>query len=224
MKNEKIVQAFDKTAPPKETTARIYYKIQNAKRAQVVSVPERRKRPVLRLAATLAACVALVAMISAVGYAAYQKWSLPAPETYTPPENGGVIEITKKSIKCEETVPAGAILVDGTGVGEVGSVVLRDRHKLAEDGMVVVVLPYSTLDHRLLSEPQIITRGFIYVKEAEELMEELKRVAIESTDACAAQHITDWTAIKNRVKNNLSGYLYKSTRRSPMILPVITEI
>ena len=121
-------------------------------------------------------------------------------------------------------MPSGAVLVDGSGVGEVGSVVLRDRHKLAEDGMVVVVLPYSGYDHKLLSDPQIITRGFIYVKEAEELMDELKRVAIESADACAAQHITDWTAIKNRVKNNISGYLYKTTRRSPMILPVITEI
>jgi ribonuclease J len=147
-----------------------------------------------------------------------------APKNIVIAENGGVIEITKKSIKCENTVPSGAVLVDGSGIGEVGSVVLRDRHKLAEDGMVVVVLPYSTLDHRLVSEPQIITRGFIYVKEAEELMEELKRVAIESADSCAAQHINDWTAIKNKVKNNVSGYLYKSTRRSPMILPVITEI
>ena len=146
------------------------------------------------------------------------------PKNIVIAENGSVIEITKKSIKCEETVPSGAVLVDGSGVGEVGSVVLRDRHKLAEDGMVVVVLPYSTHDHQLISEPQIITRGFIYVKEAEELMEELKRVAIASADACAAQHITDWTAIKNRVKNNISGYLYKTTRRSPMILPVITEI
>jgi ribonuclease J len=146
------------------------------------------------------------------------------PKNIVIAENGGVIEITKKSIKCEDTVPSGAVLVDGSGIGEVGSVVLRDRHKLAEDGMVVVVLPYSTLDHRLISEPQIITRGFIYVKEAEELMEELKRVAMESADSCAMQHINDWTAIKNKVKNNVSGYLYKSTRRSPMILPVITEI
>ena len=97
MKNEKIVQAFDKTAPPKETAARIYYNIQNATRTQAVSVPERRKRPVLRFAATLAACIALVALISAVGYAAYQKWFLPAPETYTPPENGGIIEVHERN-------------------------------------------------------------------------------------------------------------------------------
>lgn len=139
-------------------------------------------------------------------------------------ENGKVIEITKKSIKCEESVQSGAIMVDGSGIGEVGSVVLRDRHKLAEDGMVVVILPYSSDAHALISEPEIVTRGFIYVKEAEGLMEELKRVAIESVMSCEEHKISDWSAIKSRVKNNISGYLYKTTRRSPMILPVITEV
>lgn len=139
-------------------------------------------------------------------------------------ENGKVIEITKKSIKCEDSVPAGALLIDGSGVGDVGSVVLRDRKHLAEDGMIVVVMPYSSQDHVLISDPEIVTRGFIYVKEAEELMGELKRVVLESTRACEDHHITDWTAIKNKVKSNLSGYLYKTMRRSPMILPVISEI
>ena len=147
-----------------------------------------------------------------------------APKNVVVAENGKVIEITKKSIKCEETVQAGAILVDGSGVGEVGSVVLRDRHRLAEDGMVVIVLPYSTETHTLVSEPKIVTRGFIYVKEAESMMEELKRVAIESVEACENQHITDWTGIKGKVKSNITGYLYKTTRRSPMILPVIVEV
>ncbi len=139
-------------------------------------------------------------------------------------ENGKVIEITKKGIKCEESVQAGTVMVDGSGIGEVGSVVLRDRHKLAEDGMVVVILPYSSDAHALVSEPEIVTRGFIYVKEAEGLMEELKRVAIESVMACEEHNVSDWSAIKSRVKNNISGYLYKTTRRSPMILPVITEV
>lgn len=139
-------------------------------------------------------------------------------------ENGKVIELTKKTIKCENSVPSGAVLVDGSGVGEVGSVVMRDRHRLAEDGMVVVVLPYSSEDHCLVAPPEIVTRGFIYVKEAEALMDELKRVAIESVNACEAQHINDYSTIKSRVKNNLSGFLYKTTRRSPMILPVISEI
>lgn len=139
-------------------------------------------------------------------------------------ENGKVIEITKKGIKCEVSVQAGAVMVDGSGIGEVGSVVLRDRHKLAEDGMVVVILPYSGDAHALVSEPEIVTRGFIYVKEAEGIMEELKRVAIESVMACEEHNVSDWSAIKSRVKNNISGYLYKTTRRSPMILPVITEV
>ncbi len=139
-------------------------------------------------------------------------------------ENGKVIEITKKAITCENTVPSGAVLVDGSGVGEVGSVVMRDRHRLAEDGMVVVVMPFSSQDHVMIADPEIVTRGFIYVKEAEAMMDELKRVTLESVAACEAQHISDWTTIKSKVKNNLSGYLYKTTRRSPMILPVITEI
>ena len=138
-------------------------------------------------------------------------------------ENGRVIELTKKSIRAEENVPSGAVLVDGS-IGEVGSVVMRDRHKLAEDGMVVVVLPFSSYDHKLAGNPEIVTRGFIYVKEAEELMEELKRVTLETVDSCAAQHISDWTTIKSKIKSNISGYLYKTTRRSPMILPVISEI
>ena len=112
----------------------------------------------------------------------------------------------------------------GLGIGDVGSVVMRDRRHLAEDGMIVVVMPYSVEEHVLIGEPEIVTRGFIYVKEAEALMEELKRVVLETTDACEMQHIADWTAIKSKVKSNLSGYLYKTMRRSPMILPVISEI
>ena len=146
------------------------------------------------------------------------------PKNIVVAENGKVIEITKKNIKCEESVPSGAVLVDGSGVGEVGSVVMRDRHKLAEDGMVVVVMPFSSDDHCMIAEPEIVTRGFIYVKEAEELIEELKRVTYESVDMCRAQRIVDYSAIKSKVKNNISGYLYKTTRRSPMILPVISEV
>ena len=145
------------------------------------------------------------------------------PKNIVIPENGRVIEITKKSITAEDSVTAGAVLVDG-GMGEIGSVVMRDRHKLAEDGMVVVVLPYSSYDHTLVGTPEIVTRGFIYVKEAEELMEELKRVTLETVEACEAQRLNDWTAIKSKIKNNISGYLFKTTRRSPMILPVISEI
>ena len=147
------------------------------------------------------------------------------PKNVVVAENGSLIEITKKGIKCEDSVPAGAVLLDGSGgIGEVGTVVMRDRRKLAEDGMIVVVLPYSSYDHRLLADPEIITRGFVYVKEAEDMMEELKRVTLESVYSCEAQHIRDWTTIKARVKSNLSGYLFKTTKRSPMILPVISEV
>ena len=139
-------------------------------------------------------------------------------------ENGNVIEIGKKGISVEGSVPAGAVLVDGIGGGEVGSVVLHDRQRLAEDGMIVIVLPYSSSDHTLISKPEIVTRGFIYVKEAGELLEELERVTMESVRACKEMHISDWSGIKAKVKANVSGYLYKATQRSPMILPVITEI
>ena len=139
-------------------------------------------------------------------------------------ENGDVIEVGKKGISVESSVPAGAVLVDGSGGGEVVSVVLHDRQRLAEDGMIVIVLPYSSSDHTLISKPEIVTRGFIYVKEAGELLEELERVTLESVEACEKMHITDWSGIKAKVKANVSGYLYKATQRSPMILPVITEI
>ena len=139
-------------------------------------------------------------------------------------ENGSVIEIGKKTAVMEKTVPAGAVLVDGSGALEVDGVVLRDRQRLAEDGMIVIVLPFSSYDHCLISKPEIVTRGFIYVKEAEDLMQELERVTMEAVEACEAAHMSDWSSIKSRVKSNISGYLFKTMRRTPMILPVITEI
>ena len=148
-----------------------------------------------------------------------------APKNVIVAENGWVIEFTKKGVICEESVPTGAVLVDGSvGTGEVGSVVMHDRHRLAEDGMIVLVIPVSSYDRKLLAEPEIITRGFIYVKESESLMVDLMRVVMETMQACEEQNIGDWNTVKNRVKSSLSGYLYKTTQRSPMILPVITEI
>ena len=147
------------------------------------------------------------------------------PKNIIVAENGTVIEFTKKGVICEDNVQTGAVLVSGSGgIGEVGSVVMRDRHKLAEDGMIVVVLTYSSHDHKLLAVPEIVTRGFIYVKEADALMEELIRVVTESAEKCDEQRITDWNSIKTKVKTDLAGFLFKTTRRSPMILSVITEI
>ncbi len=139
-------------------------------------------------------------------------------------DNGKVIELTRRNIRLNGTVQAGALMVDGAGVGEVGSAVMRDRHRLAEDGMVVVVMAISSYDQHLLSDPEIITRGFVYVKEADSLMEELKRVTVESVESCQSRRIRDFSSIKSCVKSNISGYLYKSTKRSPMVLPVISEI
>ena len=137
---------------------------------------------------------------------------------------GTVIELTKKTLKVNGNVPAGKVFVDGTGVGDVGSVVLRDRKHLAQDGMIVVCVNISSQDGSLITGPDIITRGFIYVKESEELMEELRNVAMDAIDRCYRKRIRDWTTIKTAIKNDLSGYLFKTTKRNPMILPVIMEI
>lgn len=139
-------------------------------------------------------------------------------------EIGSVLEFTSKNCKLNGTVPAGKVFVDGTGVGDVGSVVLRDRKHLAQDGMIVVCVNISSQDGAIVTGPDIITRGFIYVKESEELMEELRCVAIEAIERCGRKRVRDWTAVKTAIKNDLSGYLYKTTKRNPMILPVIMEI
>ena len=139
-------------------------------------------------------------------------------------EIGSVIELSAKTGKITATVPAGKVFVDGTGVGDVGSVVLRDRKHLAQDGMIVVCVNISSQDGSIISGPDIITRGFIYVKESEELMDELREVAIEAIDRCGRRRNRDWAAMKSAIKSDLSGYLYKHTKRNPMILPVIMEI
>ncbi|MBQ6851941.1 MAG: ribonuclease J [Oscillospiraceae bacterium] len=139
-------------------------------------------------------------------------------------EIGSVLELSSKTCKLNGTVPAGKVFVDGTGVGDVGAVVLRDRKHLAQDGMIVVCVNISGQDGSVITGPDIITRGFIYVKESEELMEELRQVAMEAIDRCSRKRVRDWTAIKTAIKNDLSGYLFKTTKRNPMILPVIMEI
>ena len=139
-------------------------------------------------------------------------------------ELGTVFEFTTKSCKVNGTVTAGKVFVDGIGVGDVGSVVLRDRKHLAEDGMIVVCLNLSSEDGSIITGPDIITRGFIYVKESEELMEELRTVALEAIERCQRKRVRDWSAIKSAIKNDISGYLYKTTKRNPMILPVIMEV
>ena len=139
-------------------------------------------------------------------------------------DNGSVIELTTKHMKCETTVPAGEVFVDGGGVGEVGAVVLNDRKILAEDGMVVVVLSMSSHDHQLLCEPAIVTRGFVYVKESEELMQEMRKVAMKAVDGMSARRRKDDGEVCRTVKSSVSSYLYKHTKRSPMIIPMVTKL
>ena len=139
-------------------------------------------------------------------------------------DNGSVIELTTKHMKCETTVPSGEVFVDGGGVGEVGAVVLNDRKILAEDGMVVVVLSISSHDHQLLCEPEIVTRGFVYVKESEELMQEMRKVAMKAVDGMSNRRRKDDGEVCRTVKSAVSSYLYKQTKRSPMIIPMVTKL
>ena len=137
---------------------------------------------------------------------------------------GQVIECTSRTCKLNGAVPAGRVLVDGTGVGDVGSVVLRDRKHLATDGMIVVCVNLSSQDGSVISGPDIITRGFVYVKESESLMEDLKLMAEDAIYRCSRKNVRDWTSIKTAIKSDLSSYLYKTTKRNPMILPVIIQL
>ena len=139
-------------------------------------------------------------------------------------QNGNVIELTAKRMKCETSVQAGEVLVAGSGVGEIGSVVMNDRKLLAQDGMVVVVLTMSSQDNQLLCEPEIVTRGFVYVKESEELLQELRRLAANTVDGMSRGKRRDENEIYRAVRSAISGYLYKKTRRSPMIIPVVMKL
>ena len=147
-----------------------------------------------------------------------------APNRVAIANNGSVIELTTKTMKCESAIPAGEVYVDGGSAGEVGSVVLNDRKLLAEDGMVVIVLPISSHDNRLLTEPEIVTRGFVYVKESEELLQELRNLAYDTVEAMSARKRKDDGEVCRTVRSAVSSYLFKQTRRSPMIIPMVTKI
>jgi len=139
-------------------------------------------------------------------------------------EIGNVIEIGENVFRSVEKVPSGKVLVDGLGVGDVGSVVLRDRRHLAQDGLIVVVATVSTEDREILSGPDIVSRGFVYVKESEELMSGLKQKAAETLQYCFDNDVDEWNAIKGKVKDVLTNYIYSITKRKPMILPIIMEL
>ncbi len=139
-------------------------------------------------------------------------------------DTGKVLEFGKDSAKISDTVQAGLVMVDGLGVGDVGNIVLRDRKHLAEDGLIVVVFTMSASTGIVLAGPDVISRGFVYVRESESLMEDIKAIARKSLDNFEKNKVKDWTTLKNGIKSKISEYLYKETKRKPMILPVIMEV
>lgn len=138
--------------------------------------------------------------------------------------NGAVIELTDSEAKVTGTVPAGKILVDGLGVGDVGNVVLRDRKHLAEDGLIIVVATISKDTKSLMSQPDVISRGFVYVKEAENLIDGIRYIAQDSISECLSKRNCDWALLKAALRSSVSRYIYEKTERNPMILPIIEEI
>lgn len=137
---------------------------------------------------------------------------------------GKVLEIDEKGARWGGTVPAGVVLIDGYGVGDVGNIVLRDRKHLSQDGLIVVVATVDDHSGMLLSGPDIVSRGFVYVRESEELMEEVRRIAAEAIESCLSRSRGDWYEIKNRVKDDITKFLYSRTKRKPMILPIIMDV
>ncbi len=138
--------------------------------------------------------------------------------------NGAVIELTQRAIKCNEAVPAGRVFVDGLGVGDVGSIVLRDRKHLADDGIIVVAVSIDSVTREVVSGPDIVSRGFVYVKESEDLMNEINNLVCDILERCYINRIKDWATIKTKIKDGVSKFLFTRTKRSPMVLPMIMEV
>ncbi len=139
-------------------------------------------------------------------------------------QNGRVLELKKNSIVKSELVTAGRVLVDGLGVGDVGSIVLRDRKHLSEDGIIIVAVTVDRYTREIVSGPDVVSRGFVYVKESEELMKEINEQACDILERCYIHNVRDWNTVKTRVKDGISRFLFQKTKRSPMILPVIMEV
>lgn len=139
-------------------------------------------------------------------------------------ENGSVVEVTNDSVGINNKVTAGKVLVDGLGVGDVGNIVLRDRRQLSQDGILIVVVTIDKQDCSVVAGPDIVSRGFVYVREADDLMENAKEKVQVALNKCQENGVSEWSAIKSAVRDSLSRYLYEKTRRRPMILPVIMEI
>ena len=139
-------------------------------------------------------------------------------------ENGQNIRVSQDGLVLEGTVPSGAVMVDGYGVGDVGNVVLRDRHHLSEDGIVIVTVAVDGRTGQVVSGPEIVSRGFVYVRESEELLDGARTQVEMALDRSLAENLHDWASVKARVREALSGYIYRRTKRSPMILPILLEV
>ena len=146
------------------------------------------------------------------------------PQNILVTTNGSVIEVSKKEIKCSEVVPAGRVFVDGLGVGDVGSIVLRDRKHLSDDGIIVVAVSIDSVTREVVSGPDIVSRGFVYVKESEDLMNEINDLVCDILERCYLNRIRDWATIKAKIKDGVSKFLFTRTKRSPMVLPMIMEV
>ena len=149
---------------------------------------------------------------------------MPSNHIFVSPDIGHVLEITEKGAKWSGTVPAGKVLVDGYGVGDVGNIVLRDRKLLAEDGLIMVVATVDSRDGYIVSGPELVSRGFVYVREAEGLMEQARSIARDTLNDCLDANNHDWADVKNRIKDAMTRFLAGKTGRKPMILPVIMDV
>ena len=139
-------------------------------------------------------------------------------------QSGDVLELCDDSAEVVDKVHTGAILVDGLGVGDVGNIVLRDRQHLAEDGIIIVVLTLERRTNRLLAGPDIVSRGFVYVRESEELMDDARRAVSEAVDKCLSGRHTDWNKIKLVIRDSMNDYIWKKTKRKPMVIPIIMDV
>lgn len=138
--------------------------------------------------------------------------------------NGRTLELNENEATLTTSVPNGKVLVDGLGVGDVGNIVLRDRQHLSQDGLIVIVVAMDSSTGEIISEPDVVSRGFVYVRESENLMDDIKKVIYEEIRKCEENHITDWSTIKSNLKDTLRDYIFEKTKRNPMILPIITEV
>ena len=139
-------------------------------------------------------------------------------------ELGQVLELDEKGARFAGVVPAGRVLVDGAGVGDVGAIVLRDRQQLSKDGLIVVVATVALDQKTVLAGPDIVSRGFVYVRESEEMLDGARKVALSALQKCFDRGVRDWNDLKNALRDDLSRYLYQKTKRNPVILPIVMDV